>query len=203
MAIEIAAIELITGGGGSGAVAAKTPMYLQRLYRAWGAGRKTAKVMAGMSKAFVKESVNLYGSNYLGKQLMGREEMPVFSFAAGSTLAHFGMGSLGRAWKLFSRTQRRATGPGGALFRTAESAFQVTPNIVKMPVTYTGKKFAQAGMGVTAIKTGELTSGLYDVATTDLTMQEMWKHVSDTDSLIELFGTMLAMGAKSGLRDTA
>ena len=206
MALEIAAIELATGGMGSGAVAAKSPLYLRRLYQAWGAGRKTAKVMAGVSKAFVKESINLHGANYLGKSLYGREEMPVYTFAAGSTFAHFGMGAMGRAWKLFGRNMKnagRAGSPAGKMWNTATSIIDKSPTTLINLATYAPKKFTQAGMGVGAIKAGEFTSGLWDVAMGETTYDEFWKHVTDTDSIIELFGTMLAMGAKSGLRDTS
>ena len=57
-----------------------------------------------------------------------------------------------------------------------------------------GRRFGEAGTGTLAIKVGETTSGLYDVATGEMTFDDFWHHTTDLKSFVSLFGGLLTMG---------
>ena len=140
----------------------------------------------------LQESVGLVGSNAISSNVFGGEEMPVLSFAAGSQLGHLGVGFLGKVIpKGISRyaTENRAFG-------------NVVDFVNKMPGGSTvggAIKFAgRPAIGTTAIKAGEFTSGLVDLARGEGqydNMSELWHHVTDADSFVETYGALLFMSA--------
>ncbi len=140
----------------------------------------------------LQESVGLVGSNAISSNIFGGKEMPVLSFAAGSQLGHLGIGFLGKVIpKGISRyaTENRAFG-------------NVVDFVNKIPFGSTiggAIKFtSRPVIGTTAIKAGEFTSGLVDLARGEGqydNMSELWHHVTDADSFIETYGALLFMSA--------
>ena len=137
----------------------------------------------------LQESVGLVGSNAISSNIFGGEEMPVLSFAAGSQLGHLGVGFLGKV-----------VPKGISRYATENRAFgNVVDFVNKMPGGSTvGGAIKFAGrpvIGTTAIKAGEFTSGLVDVAKGEQSMSELWHHVTDADSFVETYGALLFMSA--------
>jgi len=134
----------------------------------------------------------LLGSNAISSNVFGGEEMPVLTFAAGSQLGHLGVGFLGKVIP-----------KGIARYATENRAFgNVVDFVNKMPGGSTvggAIKFAgRPAIGTTAIKAGEFTSGLVDLARGEGqydNMSELWHHVTDADSFVETYGALLFMSA--------
>jgi hypothetical protein len=190
MSMEIAGTFLISGGAGNVAKVATgigdlIAINMARLKFSSKAATQFGKFSAGV----LQESYGLVGSNTIGSNLFGSEKMPVIPFAVGSQLGHLGINWLGKVIP-----------KGIARYATENQAFGTVVDFVnKMPGGSTiggAVKFATApAISATAIRGGEFTSGLLDVAKGEQSMTELWHHVTDVDSFIETYGALLFMSA--------
>ena len=190
MSMEIAGTFLISGGAGNVAKVATgigdlIAINMARLKFSSKAATQFGKFSAGV----LQESYGLVGSNTIGSNLFGSEKMPVIPFAVGSQLGHLGINWLGKVIP-----------KGIARYATENQAFgNVVDFVNKMPGGSTvggAIKFGSTPLiGATAIKGGEFTSGLLDVAKGEQSMDELWHHITDVDSFIETYGALLFMSA--------
>ena len=190
MSMEIAGTFFISGGVGNVAKITTGIGDLVALNMArYGMSSKAALQFGKFSAGVLQESYGLVGSNTIGSNLFGSEKMPVIPFAVGSQLGHLGINWLGKVIP-----------KGIARYATENQAFgNVVDFVNKMPGGSTiggAVKFATApAISATAIKGGEFTSGLLDVAKGEQSMTELWHHVTDVDSFIETYGALLFMSA--------
>ena len=208
MIAETAAIEFLTVGMGSGLALANIGRRATQMYNAVGIGKKTASVMGGWTKMMLHEAMILEGSNQIGSHAWGRERMPVWSFAIGSSLARSGMTGLGNAFTKFNTNMlskaAQLKSPMARKWASANAVVKNNPLLVGTPLkaaAYVPKKMLQAGIGTATIKSGELVGSVADVFGGDLSWKQFWDHALDADAFIEMFGTMLVMGTRSGLKD--
>ena len=190
MSMEIAGTFLISGGVGNVAKITTGIGDLIALNMARGGmGAKTALQFGKFSAGVLQESYGLVGSNTIGSNLFGSEKMPVIPFAVGSQLGHLGINWLSKVIP-----------KGIARYATENQAFgNVVDFVNKMPggstiggaVKYTTAPLISAG----AIRGGEFTSGLVDVAKGEQSMDKLWHHITDVDSFVETYGALLFMSA--------
>lgn len=207
MGVEIAATTVLTGGSGTGAVIARNATILTR--GLLGTSKVTPYVAKWLS-ATVHESIGLMGSNAIGSSMTHSEAMPVWTFAAGSSFGRvFTQSILGKSsirWRAYNtrmKTKTKAVWDKGtrkfsAGTRSEQRWVQALDIINKAPtstVSFLGKRALTPAVSVGAIKLGEVSSGVVDVATTELTFKEFWKHTTDPHSFLELYGAMVFMGA--------
>ena len=208
MIAETAAIELLTVGMGSGIALANIGRRATQMYHAFGIGKKTASVMGGWTKMMLHEAMILEGSNQIGSHAWGREKMPVWSFAIGSSMARMGMTRLGTGYTKFNTNMLSKTAqlksPMARKWAAANSLVKNNPLLLGTPLkaaAYVPKKMLQATIGTATIKSGELVGSIADVFAGELSWKQFWDHALDADAFIEMFGTMLVMGTRSGLKD--
>ena len=155
-----------------------------------GIGKGAADVFGQLTAGTLQESIGLVGSNTIGSNVFGSEKMAVIPFALGSQIGHLGFKAFGDAMKL-SIPKLAVKYPG-------------LREVIKFNNKYGSStiggalKFGTTPiLGATAIKGGELTSGVYDIATgqSEMDMSELWHHITDTDSFIETYGALLFMSA--------
>ena len=159
-----------------------------------GMGKGAATRFAQFAAGTFQESAGLIGSNTIGSNLTGSEKMPVIPFAVGSQLGHLGTNWLGEVMKK-------------GLANTAKNN-KYLGNVVnffkRMPGGSTlggAVKFGvRPALGAGAIKSGEFTSGVYDIVKenlgfgkADMDMSELWHHVTDADSFLETYGALMFM----------
>ena len=140
----------------------------------------------------LQESVGLVGSNAISSNVFGGEEMPVIPFAVGSQLGHLGINWLGKVIP-----------KGIARYATENQAFgNVVDFVNKIPFGSTIGGAVKFGtrpvISATAIKGGEFSSGLVDLARGEGqydNMSELWHHITDADSFVETYGALLFMSA--------
>jgi len=208
MIAETAAIEFLTAGMGSGVALANIGRRATQLYRTAGLGRKTSVVAGGWTKMMLHEAMILEGSNQIGSHAWGRERMPVWSFALGSSLARLGVTGLGRRYNQFKTNMLSASAqrssPAAVKWGTVNSIVNNNPLLLGTPLRLAGyapKKMLQAGIGTATIKSGELVGSIADVFSGEMNWTQFWDHALDADSFVETFGTMLVMGMRSGGRE--
>jgi hypothetical protein len=196
MGVEIYATTLLTGGAGTiGAVSRGAGNVATALFTGLRASPRIAKAAGTFTNMYVHESIGLLGSNFLGSNLTHSEEMPVFTFAAGSALGRMGFAALGRSLGPgFAATWNRIINSptyGGTVAANLNTLSKSVPTGL---LSYGAKKVGEAGIGTSAIKLGEVTSGAYDVAKGDISYDEFWHHITDRQQLVSLFGGLLVMG---------
>ncbi len=155
-----------------------------------GIGKGAANVFGQLTAGTLQESVGLVGSNTIGSNIFGSEKMAVIPFALGSQIGHLGFKAFGDAMKLsIPKLAVRYPGLREVIKLNNKFGFSTIGGAVKFGTTPI--------LGATAIKGGELTSGIYDIATgqSEMDMSELWHHITDTDSFIETYGALLFMSA--------
>jgi hypothetical protein len=191
MSMEIAGTFLISGGVGNIAKITNGigDLIAINMARYGGMSSKAALKFGEFSAGVLQESYGLVGSNTIGSNLFGSEKMPVIPFAVGSQLGHLGINWLSKVIP-----------KGVARYATENQAFgNVVDFVNKMPggstiggaVKFTTAPLISAG----AIRGGEFTSGLLDVAKGEQSMDELWHHITDVDSFVETYGALLFMSA--------
>ncbi len=196
MGVEIAATTYLLGGAGSvGAVSRGLGTLTEGGLAYLTGSARLGKAVGTFTNMYVHESIGLLGSNYLGANITHSEGMPVFTFAAGSAIGRMGFARLGAVmgpgfdtwWNTLSRSKTY----GGGVARRLN---MLEASIPTRGTRVVGKRFGEAAVGTAAIKVGETTSGLYDVATGEVTFDEFWHHTTDVKSFISLFGGLVTMG---------
>ena len=134
----------------------------------------------------LQESWGLAGSNLIGGTLANTDPMPVLPFAMGSQLGHLGFN-----W--MSKTMPKAilkVGEKNKYVATAANIFdKYTPRVALGAFKFASKPL----IGTTAIKAGELSSGIVDVAEGEMEFDEVWNQVTDSESFWDMYGSLLAM----------
>ncbi len=155
-----------------------------------GIGKGAANVFGQLTAGTLQESVGLVGSNTIGSNIFGSEKMAVIPFALGSQIGHLGFKAFGDAMKLsIPKLAVKYPGLREVIKFNNKYGSSTIGGAVKFGTTPI--------LGATAIKGGELTSGIYDIATgqSEMDMSELWHHITDTDSFIETYGALLFMSA--------
>jgi hypothetical protein len=155
-----------------------------------GIGKGAANVFGQLTAGTLQESIGLVGSNTIGSNIFGSEKMAVIPFALGSQIGHLGFKAFGDAMKL-SIPKLAVKYPG------LREVIKFNNKYGSSTIGGALKFGATPVLGATAIKGGELTSGIYDIATgqSEMDMSELWHHITDTDSFIETYGALLFMSA--------
>ena len=134
----------------------------------------------------LQESWGLAGSNLIGGTVANTDPMPVLPFAMGSQAGHLGFN-----W--MSKTLPQAvlkTAEKNKYVATAVNVFdKYTPRVGLGAFKFAAKPL----VGTTAIKAGELSSGIVDVAQGEMEFDEVWNQVTDSESFWDMYGSLLAM----------
>ena len=155
-----------------------------------GVSRGAANIFGQLTGGTLQESIGLVGSNTIGSNVFGSEKMAVIPFALGSQIGHLGFKAFGNAMKM-SIPKLAVKYPG------LREVIKFNNKYGSSTISGAVKFGATPILGATAIKGGELTSGIYDIATgqSEMDMSELWHHITDTDSFIETYGALLFMSA--------
>ena len=187
MSGEIMLWTALTGGT---ATVGRTTMAIGEIVTAnaikYGLNPKTAVSVGNFTRGVLQESWGLAGSNLIGGAVTNSDPMPVVPFAIGSQIGHMGFNWMGKVLPK-------------AITRYAEKnpKFGTVVNFMDKysPRTVTGAlKFGTKPLiGSTAIKGGEFTSGLLDVAEGEMDFNELWSQVTDSESFWDMYGALLFM----------
>ena len=159
-----------------------------------GMGKGAATRFAQFAAGTFQESAGLVGSNTIGSNLTGSEKMPVIPFAVGSQLGHLGTNWLGDVIKKGLAN----TAKNNKYLGSVVNFFNRMPGGSTLGGAV--KFVARPALGAGAIKSGEFTSGVYDIVKenlgfgkADMDMSELWHHVTDADSFLETYGALMFM----------
>jgi hypothetical protein len=194
MSLEMMATYALTGGAGNvmrmaTAIGDVTAFNIARA----GLNPRVAKVVGDFTRGVLYESYGLAGSNVIGGTLRGSDPMPVVPFAVGSQLGHLGIN-----WA--SKTIPQAIFKEAVTNRSLNTVVNFLDKYGSRTIGGAIKFGTRPLVGATAIKAGEFTSGVADIAAEELgygeaemDMQELWDHVTDEKSFFDTYGALLFM----------
>ena len=135
----------------------------------------------------LQESWGLAGSNLIGGTLANTDPMPVLPFAMGSQLGHLGFN-----W--MSKTMPKAILKVGEKSKYVATAINIFDKYTPRTLLGASKFLTKPLISTSAIKTGELSSGIVDVAEGKMEFDEVWNQVTDSESFWDMYGSLLSMG---------
>jgi hypothetical protein len=135
----------------------------------------------------LQESWGLAGSNLIGGTITNTDPMPVLPFAMGSQLGHLGFN-----W--MSKTMPKAILKVGEKNKYVATAINIFDKYTPRTLLGASKFLTKPLISTSAIKGGELSSGIVDVAQGEMDFSQVWEQVTDSESFWDMYGSLLSMG---------
>ena len=135
----------------------------------------------------LQESWGLAGSNLIGGTIANTDPMPVLPFAIGSQVGHLGFN-----W--MSKTLPKAILKVGEKNKYVATAVNIFDKYTPRTLLGAAKFASKPLISTSAIKGGELSSGIVDVAEGKMEFDEVWNQVTDSESFWDMYGSLLSMG---------